>query len=124
VRRERKGSVEPFPAVSACRLASYLETFRVIDARQAEENPPALNSIKSGFGCNTSQLPPNPGKSSRKSHMLVMRAASSVIVPEDGRNAIIVSLTHVRMHNSPPFATAVFDYQKHRVKKLKKQNKT
>jgi hypothetical protein len=46
------------------------------------------------------------------------------IVPEDGRNAIIVSLTHVRMHNSPPFATAVFDYQKHRVKKLKKQNKT
>ena len=40
------------------------------------------------------------------------------------RNAIIVSLTHVRMHNSPPFATAVFDYQKHRVKKLKKQNKT
>ena len=45
------------------------------------------------------------------------------IVPEDGRNAIIVSLTHVRMH-SPPFATAVFDYQKHRVKKLKKQSKT
>src|ERR1700730_17431404 len=25
----------------ACQLASYLETFRVIDARQAEENPPA-----------------------------------------------------------------------------------
>lgn len=46
------------------------------------------------------------------------------IVPEDGRNAIIVSLTHVRMRSSLPFATAVFDYQKHRVKKLKKQNKT
>jgi hypothetical protein len=46
------------------------------------------------------------------------------IVPEEGRNAIIVSLTHVRMHRSLPFAAAVLDYQKHRVKKLKKQNAT
>jgi hypothetical protein len=48
-------------------------------------------------------------------------------VPEEGRDAIIVSLTHVRMHSSLPFAMAVFDYQKQRVKKqkkLKKQNKT
>jgi hypothetical protein len=46
------------------------------------------------------------------------------IVPEEGRNAIIVSLIHVRMHRSPPLATTVFDYHKHRVKKLKKQNRT
>ena len=44
----------------------------------------------------------------------------SHIVPEDGRNAIIVSLTH----SSLPFATAVFDYQKHRVKKPKKQRES
>jgi hypothetical protein len=36
-------------------------------------------------------------------------------------NVIILSLTHVRVHRSLPFATAVFDYQKRWVKKLKKQ---
>ena len=46
------------------------------------------------------------------------------IVPEHGHNALIVSLTHVRAHRSLPFAAAVFDYQKHRVKKLKKQGGT
>jgi hypothetical protein len=46
------------------------------------------------------------------------------IVPKEGRDALIVSLTHVRLHSSLPFAAAVFDYQKHRVKKLKKRNGT
>jgi hypothetical protein len=41
--------------------------------------------------------------------------------PEDTENVIIVSLTHVRMRRSLPLAAAVFDYQKHRLKKLKKQ---
>ena len=44
--------------------------------------------------------------------------------PEDGRNALIVSLTHVRGNCSLPSAAAVFDYQKHRVMALKKQNRT
>ena len=39
---------------------------------------------------------------------------------ETGR-ALVVSLTHVRLPRSMPFAAAVLDYQKHRVKKLKKQ---
>ncbi len=43
------------------------------------------------------------------------------LLPEEGRDAIFVSLTHVRVHRSLPFASAVIDYQKHRVKKLKKQ---
>ena len=34
----------------------------------------------------------------------------------------MLSLTHVRVHRRNPFAAAVFDYQKHRVKMLKKQN--
>ena len=46
------------------------------------------------------------------------------ITPEAGRNPIIVSLTHVRLHRPLPLAKAVFDYQKHRVKKLKKQGWT
>ena len=44
------------------------------------------------------------------------------IVPKDGRDALIVSLTHVRAHRSLPFAAAVFNYKKHRVKKLKKRS--
>jgi hypothetical protein len=44
--------------------------------------------------------------------------------PEEDRGALIVSMTHVQVKRSLPFAAAVLGYQKHRVKKLKKQNKT
>ena len=44
------------------------------------------------------------------------------IHPRDAKNAIIISITHVRMNHKQPPAAALFDYQKHRVKKLKKQN--
>jgi hypothetical protein len=44
------------------------------------------------------------------------------IVPPDRREAIVVSITHVRMPRTTPLASAVIDYQKHRVKKLKKQS--
>jgi hypothetical protein len=37
--------------------------------------------------------------------------------------ALFVSLTHVRVPRSMPLARAVADYQKHRVKKLKKQSR-
>ena len=43
------------------------------------------------------------------------------IEPEETEKVIIISLTHVRVHRALPLAAAVFDYQKHRVKKLKKQ---
>jgi hypothetical protein len=36
--------------------------------------------------------------------------------------ALVVSLTHLHVPRSMPLARAVADYQKHRVKKLKKQN--
>jgi hypothetical protein len=42
------------------------------------------------------------------------------IKPEEESNAIFISLTHVRVHRSLPFASAVIDYQKHRIKKMKK----
>jgi hypothetical protein len=41
---------------------------------------------------------------------------------ETGR-ALVVSLTYVRVHPSMPLAAAVLAYQKHRVKKLKKQGR-
>jgi hypothetical protein len=40
---------------------------------------------------------------------------------EDGR-AFVVSLTHVRVARSMPLAAAVLDYQRHRMKKIKKQS--
>jgi hypothetical protein len=43
------------------------------------------------------------------------------IVPPDGREALIVSLTHLRVPRSMPLATAIAAYQKHRIKKLKRQ---
>jgi hypothetical protein len=43
------------------------------------------------------------------------------IQPKHAESMVIVSLTHVRVPRTLPFATAVLDYQKHRVKKLKKQ---
>jgi hypothetical protein len=45
------------------------------------------------------------------------------IVPPEKREALFVSLTHVRVPHSMPLASAVVDYQKHRVKKLKKQDR-
>ena len=43
------------------------------------------------------------------------------IVPLDKKEALFISITHVRMPRTMPLAAAVIDYQKHRVKKLKKQ---
>jgi hypothetical protein len=43
------------------------------------------------------------------------------IAPPESDGAIIISLTHVRVSRSMPLAAAVLAYQKHRVKKLKKQ---
>lgn len=43
------------------------------------------------------------------------------IVPPEGRDAIVISLTYVRMPRLTPLATAILAYQKHRMKKLKKQ---
>ena len=45
------------------------------------------------------------------------------MVPADGGKAAVVSLTHVRVPPSMPLAAEVLRYQKHRVKKLRKQGK-
>jgi len=45
------------------------------------------------------------------------------IARHDKQGALVISLTYVRVPSSMPLATAVTAYQKHRVKKLKKQNR-
>jgi hypothetical protein len=39
----------------------------------------------------------------------------------EGGSMVVASLTHVRVPRTLPFAAAVIDYQKHRVKKIRKQ---
>ena len=43
------------------------------------------------------------------------------INPADADSMVVVSLTHVRVPRTLPFANAALAYQKHRVKKLRKQ---
>ncbi len=43
------------------------------------------------------------------------------IIPPQGRDAIVISMTYVRMPRLTSLATAILAYQKHRLKKLKKQ---
>jgi hypothetical protein len=45
------------------------------------------------------------------------------VQPEDTDSVIVVSLTHVRVPRTLPFAAEVLAYQKHRVKKLKQQGR-
>ena len=40
---------------------------------------------------------------------------------KEGQGALMVSITHLRVSRALPFAIAVLGYQKHRMKKLKKQ---
>jgi hypothetical protein len=44
------------------------------------------------------------------------------IAPSAASNMLVISLTHVTVPRSLPFAAAVLQYQRHRVKKLKKQD--
>jgi len=44
------------------------------------------------------------------------------LAPAGNGAALVVSLTHILVHRPLPFAGAVWQYQKHRVKKLKKQD--
>jgi hypothetical protein len=44
------------------------------------------------------------------------------ITPSDVDSMVVVSLTHVRVPRTLTFAAAALAYQKHRVKKLKKQH--
>ena len=43
------------------------------------------------------------------------------IEPEGADGMVVTSITHVRVPRTLPFAAAVVEYQRHRVKKLRKQ---
>jgi hypothetical protein len=45
------------------------------------------------------------------------------IVPPKKQEVLVVSLTQVHVPRAMPLAAAIADYQKHRVKKLKKQGR-
>ena len=45
------------------------------------------------------------------------------IVPPEKQEVLVVSLTQLHVPRAMPLAAAIADYQKHRVKKLKKQGR-
>ena len=45
------------------------------------------------------------------------------IAAAEASNAYVVSLTHLRVPRTLPFAAAAVDYQRHRVKKIKMQSR-
>jgi hypothetical protein len=45
------------------------------------------------------------------------------IVPPEKQEVLVVSLTQVHVPRAMPLAAAIADYQKHRVKKLKRQGR-
>ena|ERR1700730_18512189 len=106
-------------AVEHCALArAQPRITRRLPGSESNVNP-ALASSRARFVFNR----PSTLKENRSSHSAI-KPRVPLIVPEEGRDAIIVSLTHVRMHRFLRLAAAAFDYQKPRVKKRKKQNKT
>jgi hypothetical protein len=45
------------------------------------------------------------------------------IVPPEKQEVLVVSVTQLHVPRAMPLASAIADYQKHRVKKLKKQGR-
>ena len=90
----------PFKVELVPSLVSYLRTQHVAIADQTEHTVSDLSYAgdEGGIVC----------------HM----------VHPEGREALVVSLTQVHVPRSMPFSAAVADYQKHRVKKLRKQGHT
>ncbi len=75
------------------------------------------------FGRSRSRSPSTHGRFTEVSYAGDEGGIVCRMAPEEGHDALIVSMTHVRAKRSLPFAAAVFDYQKHRVKKAE-QNLT
>jgi len=45
------------------------------------------------------------------------------IVHDDGKDVLVVSITQLQVSRWMPIADDIVDYQKHRIKKIKKQNR-
>jgi hypothetical protein len=130
-RRMKFGSVEPYSLATSSFEMPMLDkpekTFKLISALEmavpfeAELSPALIKLLK---GQNPT-LDPKPRQIvSKISYAGDEGGIVCHLEPGDGRDAVIVSLTHLRLKASLPYAAAILDYQKHRLKKLKKQNGT
>jgi hypothetical protein len=130
----KEGSVEPFPAdrvwlghriaVDRAMLDKLEKTLELIAAMKAaapfevELTPPLLARLR------------DENVASEMASRQLVREVSYAgdeggilcqIEPDGSDKRLVVSLTHLQVRHTLPFAAAAFDYQKHRVKKLKKQ---
>ena len=101
-----------------------------------EKTTPLLTALKAAVPFQVAVMPNLIDHLARQQKPVVVKSTETVsdvsylgdeggivchIKPEDAETVIIVSLTKVRVPRSMPLAAAVFGYQKHRVKKLRKQ---
>lgn len=100
-----------------------------------EKTTPLLTALKAAVPFQVAVMPNLIDQLARQQNPVVVKSTETVsdvsylgdaggivchIQPEDAETVIIVSLTQVRVPRSMPLAAAVFGYQKHRVKKLRK----
>jgi hypothetical protein len=129
------GSIEPYPLS----LATLNHSIRkAADARQSEEDRNAHGraqgdcpirsriDARGGQTTSSSSLPHADQTRRIVSDLSYAGDEGGIvchIVPLDKKETLFISITHVRMPRTMPLAAAVVDYQKHRVKKLRKQGR-
>ena len=108
-------------SINRKRHADWVEILKAAVPFEVELTPPVLAHLRAENVASDIA----PASSCAKSSTPAMRAASSAISNSDrSENPLIVSLTHLHVRRTLSFAAAVLDYQKHRIKKLKKQQST
>jgi hypothetical protein len=138
-RRFRDGSVEPYSPLLRNRGYSLSIRERASNAMldQPEKTARLLSTLKAAVPFEVELTRPvaeelqseNVAAAKRARHVVTdVSYAGDIggimchIVPPDRREAIVVSLTYVRVPHSMSRAAVIASYQKHRLKKLRKQN--
>ena len=129
------GLVEPFPAFKNRRRESHSVTFGMLD--KLEKTRQLMAALKEALPFEVELTPDVIAHLRAQQTAIVVKPQQIVskisyagdeggilchILREDTENVTIISITHIRMHRKQPLAAAVYDYQKHRVKKLRKQS--
>lgn len=136
VRRIRKGSVEPYSGKAGVRSPARLGRNGAAEMLDHPEKTAQLLAALKAAVPFTVTLAPEVVASLSAENVRALPIERTVadlsyagdeggivchLAPVDEGGAIFISLTHVRAPRLMPLSQAILSYQKHRVKKLKKQ---
>jgi hypothetical protein len=132
----RNGSVEPFPADGLGTDGSGLESLEMVMLDKPEKTRQLVAALKAALPFEVALTPELIAHLARQQKPVAVKSTETVsdisYAGDEGGivchirlttadSMVVVSLTHARVARSLPFAAAVLDYQKHRLKKLRKQ---